>query len=202
LALLSIFFGYIASDLFVGIGSDMLSTALFVHPIHVVIIEGEFALPLLIKNLPAILSVFGAGLAILLYHQYPAVLVYFTYTRLGLAIYRFFNAKWAFDIIYNKYILSPALFLGLITSKILDRGVIELLGPYGLSVSLYGSSIRLASADTGSVSTYGLSLITIILSIISILFGPMIMLDFPLDFSLILVLISAIFYMSATQPAI
>ena len=68
LALLSIFFGYVASDVFVGPGSDMLSTALFVHPDHVVMIEGEFALPLFIKNLPAFLSVLGAGLALVLYH--------------------------------------------------------------------------------------------------------------------------------------
>lgn len=93
LALLSIFFGYVASDLFVGPGSDMLSTALFVHPNHVVMVEGEFGLPLLIKNLPALLSVGGAGLAILLYHRYPNVLVAMTETRLGLAVYRFFNAK-------------------------------------------------------------------------------------------------------------
>jgi NADH-ubiquinone oxidoreductase chain 5 len=93
LALLSIFFGYVASDVFVGPGSDMLSTALFVHPDHVVMIEGEFALPLFIKNLPALLSVGGAGLALVLYHRYPNVLVSLTETSLGLAIYRFFNAK-------------------------------------------------------------------------------------------------------------
>ena len=93
LALPSIFFGYIASDLFVGPGSDMLATALFVHPNHVVMVEGEFALSLFIKNLPALLSVGGAGLALLVYHRYPNVLVSMTESTLGLAIYRFFNAK-------------------------------------------------------------------------------------------------------------
>ena len=93
LALLSIFFGYIASDVFVGVGSDMLSTALFVHPDHIVMIEGEFALPLAIKNLPAILSITGAGAAMYLYSRSPSVLVYLTETKVGLAMYRFFNAK-------------------------------------------------------------------------------------------------------------
>jgi len=93
LALLSIFFGYLASDLFTGMGSDMLSTALFVHPDHLVTVEAHFGLPLLIKNLPAILTVVGAGLALLLYNRYPSVLVYLTETRLGLAMYRFLNAK-------------------------------------------------------------------------------------------------------------
>lgn len=93
LALLSIFFGYIASDVFVGVGSDMLSSALYVHPDHVALVEAHFSLPLLIKNLPAILTVLGAGLAIVLYHSYPTLLVQMTESRLGLAIYRFFNAK-------------------------------------------------------------------------------------------------------------
>lgn len=93
LALLSIFFGYLASDVFVGMGSDMLSTALFVHPDHVALVEAHFSLPLLIKNLPAILTVLGAGLSILLYHQYPAFLTRLTQSQLGLAMYRFFNAK-------------------------------------------------------------------------------------------------------------
>lgn len=68
LALLSIFFGYVASDLFVGPGSDMLSTALFVHPDHVYQIEAEYGIPLAIKNLPMILSILGAGFAIMMYH--------------------------------------------------------------------------------------------------------------------------------------
>ena len=71
----------------------MLSSALFVHPDHVVMVEGEFGLPLVIKNLPAILSISGAGLALVLYNRYFNVLVEMTETRLGLATYRFLNAK-------------------------------------------------------------------------------------------------------------
>ena len=94
---MSIFFGYVASDLFVGPGSDFLSTALFIHPDNNVLIEGEFALPTLIKNLPVLLSVLSAGLAVLLYHRYQSVLTYMTdpatFGGLGLAIYKFFNSK-------------------------------------------------------------------------------------------------------------
>jgi len=97
LAIMSIFFGYVASDLFVGPGTDFLSTALFIHPDNNVLIEGEFALPTLIKNLPVLLSVLSAGLAVLLYHRYPSVLTYMTdpatFGGLGLAIYKMFNAK-------------------------------------------------------------------------------------------------------------
>jgi NADH-ubiquinone oxidoreductase chain 5 len=94
---MSIFFGYVASDLFVGPGSDFLSTALFIHPDNLVLVEGEFALPTLIKNLPVLLSVLSAGAAVALYHQYPSVLTYLTdpatFGGLGLAVYRTFNSK-------------------------------------------------------------------------------------------------------------
>jgi len=206
LAILSIFFGYVASDLFVGPGSDMLSSALFTHPDNVVLIDGEFSLPLFIKNLPALLSVLGAGLALVLYHQSATarpILVYLTETPLGLAMYRFFNSKWSIDIIYNKYIISPAMGLGLQTSKVLDRGAVELLGPYGLSQSLYGSSQQLASADTGIISSYGLYLVIGAISLTLLLFAPMLAgTDSALaslsDVRVVLLYAAAIFYLVLT----
>ena len=93
LACFSIYFGYLASDVFVGMGSDMLSTALFVHPDRLALVEAHFSLNLFIKNLPALLTVLGAGLALLLYHRYPVVLVSLTESGLGLRLYRFLNAK-------------------------------------------------------------------------------------------------------------
>jgi len=93
LAFLSIFFGYIASDLFTGPGSDMLSTALFVHPDNIVLIDAHYGIPTLAALLPAILTIFGAGLALLMYNKFPEVLTSITESSLGLATYRFFNAK-------------------------------------------------------------------------------------------------------------
>jgi NADH-ubiquinone oxidoreductase chain 5 len=75
-------------------------------------------------------------------------------------------------VLYNKYIISPALSLGLSTSKVLDRGVIELLGPHGLSQSLYTSSRQLASIDTGVISTYGLFIFIGAISVTLLLFAP------------------------------
>ena len=74
-------------------GSDILSTALFVHPDRVAIVEAHFSLPLYIKSLPIILTVLGAIAAIIMYHQYPTILVAITNSRLGYAVYRFLNSK-------------------------------------------------------------------------------------------------------------
>jgi len=76
LALFSIFFGFVFSDLFVGVGSDFFANSLFIHPNNISIIEAEFSLPILtIKLLPSILSLFGALLAILLYHKATSLLL-------------------------------------------------------------------------------------------------------------------------------
>jgi NADH-ubiquinone oxidoreductase chain 5 len=55
LALFSIFFGFIFSDLFVGMASDFFSNAIFIKPNNISLIEAEFSLPLIIKLLPALL---------------------------------------------------------------------------------------------------------------------------------------------------
>jgi NADH-ubiquinone oxidoreductase chain 5 len=67
LALFAIFLGFIASD-FVGLGSDFFGSSLFYHPSHLNIIEAEFSLPLYIKLMPTVLSLFGGCIAVYIYH--------------------------------------------------------------------------------------------------------------------------------------
>jgi len=93
--------------------------------------------------------------------------------------------------------------LGLQTSKVLDRGAVELLGPYGLSQSLYGSSQQLASADTGIISSYGLYLVIGAISLTLLLFAPMLAgTDSALaslsDVRVVLLYAAAIFYLVLT----
>jgi NADH-ubiquinone oxidoreductase chain 5 len=64
LSLASIFFGYLFADLFVGIGTDFFSDSLFIHPNHITLVEAEFSLPLIMKLLPSIGSVFSMVLAL------------------------------------------------------------------------------------------------------------------------------------------
>jgi NADH-ubiquinone oxidoreductase chain 5 len=49
LALFSIFFGFVFSDLFVGVGSDFFANSLFIHPNNISIIDEEFSLAILIN---------------------------------------------------------------------------------------------------------------------------------------------------------
>jgi NADH-ubiquinone oxidoreductase chain 5 len=172
LALFSIFFGYVFSDLFVGVGSDFFGNSLFIHPNNIAMIEAEFSLPLIIKLLPAIFTLFGSTLAILLYHKNPDFIINLTETSLGRKIYTFLNNKYLFDVIYNHYIVKSGLNLGNVISKIFDRGVIELVGPYGLSSSLTETGIRISKLDTGIVTTYSLYITLGLLSLLFLVFAP------------------------------
>jgi NADH-ubiquinone oxidoreductase chain 5 len=173
LSIMSIVFGYVAKDLFVGVGSDFLSTALFQHPDHVSLIEAEFGLPQLYKLLPAIGSVCGAAAALYLYHVVPQFTINLTNNAFGSALYGFFNGKWLFDVVYNKYIINGGLQLGFIFSKVLDRGVIELFGPHGFSTVLTDAGKSVSNYDTGVITSYALYIILGLISFIFLLFAPL-----------------------------
>nr|YP_010879552.1 NADH dehydrogenase subunit 5 [Heterobasidion abietinum]WHL55322.1 NADH dehydrogenase subunit 5 [Heterobasidion abietinum] len=175
LSLFSIFFGFVFSDLFVGMGTDFFGNSLFIKPNNISIIEAEFSLPILIKLLPALLSLFGASLSILLYHKSQIIVIELTENSIGRKIYSFLNGKYYFDIVYNNYIIKNGLQLGYIISKFLDRGIIEMVGPYGLSNNLYQTGNNISKLDTGVITTYSLYITIALLSLLFIVFSPILL---------------------------
>jgi len=186
LSLCSIFFGFIFSDLFVGIGTDFFGNSLFIHPNNITLVEAEFSLPLLFKLLPSIGSVLAAIAALYLYHNkslslknHPSIggqaMIEFTDYPLGRKLYTFFNGKYLLDIIYNNYIIGSGLHLGYNIAKILDRGVIEVVGPFGLSNFLFKTGKNIGNWDTGIVTSYALYMVLGLISILLVLFAPIIL---------------------------
>jgi NADH-ubiquinone oxidoreductase chain 5 len=171
LALFSIFFGFVFSDLFVGVGSDFFANSIFIKPNNISMIEAEFSLNLGIKLLPAILSLVGCLSAIFLYHFTPELLISLTDFPLGRKIYTFLNGKYLFDVVYNNYIIGSGLKLGYTISKVLDKGVIELVGPYGISTSFYNLAFNISKLDTGLITTYALYITVALLSLIFLVFS-------------------------------
>src|ERR1700743_2751892 len=157
LALFSIFFGFVFSDLFVGVGSDFFANSLFIHPNNISIIEAEFSLPILIK---------------LLYHNCTSFVIDLTETSLGRKIYTFLNGKYLFDVVYNNYITSVGLQLGYTISKVIDRGVIELLGPHGLSNIFTNTAYNISKLDSGIITTYALYFTLGLLALLFLVFAP------------------------------
>jgi NADH-ubiquinone oxidoreductase chain 5 len=195
LALFSIFFGFAFSDLFVGVGTDFFGNSLFIHPNNISIIEAEFSLSLGIKLLPVILSFIGAISAVLLYHYAPNFVVNLTENSLGRKIYTFLNGKYLFDVIYNNYITELGLQLGYAISKVLDRGVIELVGPYGLSSVFTNTGMNIAKLDTGIITTYSLYITLALLSLLFLVFAPL-LLDTSLisEIRLLIILLPALYF--------
>ena len=170
LSLFSIFFGFVFSDLFVGIGTDFFANSLFIHPNNISLVEAEFSLPLLLKLLPTILSLIGGILAIFIYHKTPEILT--DNSNLFRQIYRFLNGQYFFDVIYNQYVISKGLNFGYTISKVLDRGIIEVVGPFGLSHILQNTGNKIANLDTGVITTYSLYITLGLLSLLFLVFSP------------------------------
>lgn len=175
LSLFSIFFGYLFSDLFVGIGSDFLANSIFTHPNHISIVEAEFSIPLLNKLAPTIGTVITAIIALYLYHYTPSSLIELKNNLLGKKLYTFFNGKYLLDIIYNKYFISNGLQTGYTIAKIVDRGTFELIGPYGLSVLFKTGANLITKLDTGIITSYALYIVLSIISLTFILFSPILL---------------------------
>lgn len=157
LAIFSIFFGYITKDIFIGLGSDFFAdNALFIHPSHEILLDTEFAVPTLFKLLPFILTLALSGLAIIFSEFIPKALIYFKLSRFGYNLFGFLNQRFLIEFFYNNYITDTILNLGGQTTKILDKGSIELIGPYGLEKGLINLSKNISSLDTGVVTSYAL----------------------------------------------
>jgi len=157
LAIFSIFFGYVAKDIYVGLGSSFfIDNSLFIHPSHEIMIETEFATPTLFKLLPLISTIIFTIIAILISEFSPLLLMDFKYSRLGYNTFVFFNQRFFVELFYNKYVTGTILTLGGQTTKLLDRGSLELIGPYGLEKGLLYLGKSIASLDTGIITSYAL----------------------------------------------
>src|ERR1700710_1199665 len=157
LAVFSIFFGYITKDIFIGLGSGFFSdNSLFIHPTHEIMLDTEFAVPTLFKLLPLIFTISLSIIAIIFSEFLPKVILHFKFTRLGYNIFGFFNQRFLIELFYNKYITGLVLSLGGQTTKIIDKGSVELLGPFGLEKSLITLSRNIASLDKGVITSYAL----------------------------------------------
>jgi NADH-ubiquinone oxidoreductase chain 5 len=192
LAFFSIFFGYIFSDLFVGIGTDFFigkgSEALFIHPNNITLIEAEFSLPLIIKLLPTILSLAGAILAVYMYNKDINFIIKLTEIPFFIKLYTFLNNKYFFDVIYNNYIITKGFKLGYKVSEELDKGVIELVCPYGISNLLTKTAKNLAKLDTGLIPSYIIYILSGFMFLILFTFSPIIFVNNFSDAILLLIL--------------
>lgn len=184
LALFSTFFGYITKDIFIGLGSNFfVDNSLFIHPSHEIMLNTEFAVPTLFKILPLILTLSLSVLSILLLEFMPKILIYFNLSSIGYNIYGFFNQRFLIELFYNKYITDYVLKLGGQTTKVIDKGSIELIGPYGLQKALVNLSNNMSSLDSGVITSYALYIL------VGLIFYVLMLYSYTIDNNVVIIII-------------
>ena len=189
LAIFSIFFGYITKDIFIGLGSGFfIDNSIYIHPLHETMLNTEFAVPTFFKLLPLIFTLLFSSLTFIINEFLSKLLIYFKFSKYGYNIFSFFNQRLLIEFFYNKYIIGFILSIGGQTTKIIDKGSIELLGPFGLEKGLISLSNSIVNLSTGNITSYALY---ILIGFVLYILIPY--LNF-IDNSLLLLLLLGLFY--------
>jgi len=171
LAIFSIFFGFLTKDIFIGLGTSFFSdNSLFIHPNHEIMLDTEFAVPVIFKLLPFIFTILLSLFSVLFSEFLPNLLINFKFTNIGYNIFSFFNQRFYVELIYNKYIVEFVLKLGGQTTKNIDKGSVEFIGPYGLERGLLNLSNSIGNLSTGVVTSYALFILMGLIFYISSLY--------------------------------
>nr|WGU20058.1 NADH dehydrogenase subunit 5 [Phytophthora sp. ML-2023a] len=170
LAFGSIFIGYLSKDMFVGLGSDFWNNSIYINPLNNQMIDAEF-LPTFFKLLPVILSFGGLFSAFYLYFFKFKFLYNLKISGYGIYFYNFLNRKWYFDKIYYEFINQYVLKIGYdFTYKMIDKGLIEMCGPYGLTAIFSFLSQKIILIQTGYIYHYSLLMLISTIFLINIVF--------------------------------
>ena len=170
LAFGSIFIGYLSKDMFVGLGSNFWNNSIYINPINNQMIDAEF-IPTFFKILPVILSFSGLFGAFYLYFCKFKFLYNLKISEYGVYFYNFLNRKWYFDKIYYEFINQYILQIGYnFTYKMIDKGLIEMCGPYGLTTIFAFLSQKIILLQTGYIYHYSLLMLISVIFFINIIF--------------------------------
>ena len=194
LAIFSIFFGYISKDIFIGLGSGFFAdNSIFIHPLREIMLNTEFAVPILFKLLPLLFTLLLSTIAIIILEFTPKIIINFKLNKMGYNIYSFFNQRFFIELLYNKYITGLILKLGGQTTKVLDKGSVELLGPFGLEKGLLSLSKNISTLDTGVITSYALYIL------VGLIFYVLIPYLYLFDNSLLLLVLLSLFIISHSR---
>jgi NADH-ubiquinone oxidoreductase chain 5 len=154
LAFGSLFVGYRLREAMIGFGAGFWGNALLVLPEHGLLLESEY-IPQEVKHLPFVIIVLGGLVAYFINLGAPHLTYALKTSALGRRLYIFLNKRWLFDKVYNDYIAYAFLGFGYHYSfKLLDKGFIEILGPYGITKTILEFQNQTRSVQTGFVYHY------------------------------------------------
>ena len=179
LAMGSIFLGYLTKEIFVGVGTTFMSS-IFVHPMNNIGIEIE-EIGSYVKVLPVVATLMGGVIYIILrvgrvlvkmgrdgacgiYGGYEvagtvAGTVSYRGRLMNMVVARLLRGYDWWDNIYNGIVISGVSKVSYAVAKLVDKGVLEILGPLGLRRLFKRVSRRMMELDSGYIPHYGLYII-------------------------------------------
>nr|YP_010722482.1 NADH dehydrogenase subunit 5 [Cuminum cyminum]WDV16676.1 NADH dehydrogenase subunit 5 [Cuminum cyminum] len=153
LALGSLFVGYLAK-------ANFWANSPFVLPKNEILAESEFAAPTITKLIPIPFSTSGASVA---YNVNPVADQFqraFQTSTFCNRLYSFFNKRWFFDQVLNDFLVRSFLRFGYeVSFEALDKGAIEILGPYGISYTFRRLAERISKLQSGFVYHYAFAML-------------------------------------------
>lgn len=85
---------------------------------------------------------------------------YNIFNLLSVNMTNLFNQRLFIELFYNRFISGVVLKLGGQTTKFLDKGSIEYIGPYGLEIGLLYLSKKISKLDSGIITSYALYILS------------------------------------------
>ena len=170
LAIGSIFMGYITKEIFIGVGSTLVS-GVYINPMNKIGIEIE-EIKGLEKVLPLIATLMGGVIYVLLRRmrrEEEEMGVRYEGRWLSRVVGRTGRGYDWWDNIYNGLVISGGSKVAYVMAKNIDKGIVELIGPLGLRRVLGGISRRMMELDSGYILHYGLYIVIGALIIITLL---------------------------------
>ena len=172
LAMGSIYLGYMTKEVFVGVGTEFMSS-IFVNPRNNIGIEIE-EIQGYIKLLPVVATMMGGVLyGVLRIGRKVVGMVGVEYRGrwLNLVVARTGRGYDWWDNVYNAIIISGGSKMSYMMAKNIDKGILEIMGPLGLKRVFLRISRRMMELDSGYIPHYGLYIIVgtvvIIISMLS-----------------------------------
>lgn len=123
----------------------------FVLPKNELLAASEFAAPTITKLIPILFSTSGAAVAYNVNTVADQFQLVFQ-TSFCNRLYSFFNKRWFFDQVLNDFLVRSFLRFGYeVSFEALDKGAIEILGPYGISYTFLRLAERISQLQSGFV---------------------------------------------------
>jgi len=151
LSFFSITIGFLTREIFIGFGTDFWNSSLFILPHNYLLSDIEF-IDLFHKLFPLILTILGASFAFFMYVSNLDRFYNIKQTQIFKYLFNFLSKKWYFDKLYNTVLSQNLLVCSYyFTYKDIDRGILEILGPSNIGISVFNSSEILKKFQSGNI---------------------------------------------------